>query len=136
MVVPLTAIPILVSMLYRFPFSLIFTAIIAFVTVFPWLAITVTFCCFLARWRPFRFQFRFATALLALLPVALYYAMATRNADVIEHLTAPAAVIDRIHGLLKPGGRLLILTPDLESLAARALVGCVVGDRLEDVDAR
>jgi SAM-dependent methyltransferase len=42
-------------------------------------------------------------------------------ADVIEHLTAPAAVIDRIHGLLKPGGRLLILTPDLESLAARAL---------------
>ena len=42
-------------------------------------------------------------------------------ADVIEHLTAPAAVVDRIHGLLKPGGRLLILTPDLESLAARAL---------------
>ena len=42
-------------------------------------------------------------------------------ADVIEHLTTPAVVIDRIHGLLKPGGRLLILTPDLESLVARAL---------------
>jgi outer membrane protein assembly factor BamD (BamD/ComL family) len=83
----MTAIPILVSMLYRFPFSLIFTAIIAFVAVFPWLAITVTFCCFLARWRPFRFQFRFATALLALLPVVLYYALATRNADVLEHLS-------------------------------------------------
>ena len=83
----MTAIPILVSMLYRFPFSLVFTAIIAFVAVFPWLAITVTVCCFLARWRPFRFQFRFATALLALLPVALYYALATRNTDVLEHLS-------------------------------------------------
>lgn len=82
----MTAIPILVSMLYRFPFSLIFTAIIAFVAVFPWLAITVTFCCFLARWRPLRFNFRFATAILALMPVVLYYALATRNADVISHL--------------------------------------------------
>lgn len=82
----MTAIPILVSMLYRFPFSLIFTAIIGFVAMFPWLAITVTFCCFLARWRPFRFQFRFATALLSLIPVVAYYALATRNAVIAEHL--------------------------------------------------
>lgn len=83
----MTAIPILVSMLYRFPFSLIFTAIIGFVALFPWLAITVTFCCFLARWRPFRFSFRFATALLSLLPVLVYYALATKDAQSLEHLT-------------------------------------------------
>jgi outer membrane protein assembly factor BamD (BamD/ComL family) len=82
----MTAVPILVSMLYRFPFSLIFTAIIGFVALFPWMAITITFCCFLARWRPLRFNFRFATALLSLLPVGVYYALATRNATVAEHL--------------------------------------------------
>ncbi len=78
----LTAVPILVSMLYRFPFSLIFTFLIGFVAMLPWLAITVTFCCFLARWRPLRFSFHYATSLLALLPVLGYYALATRNAQV------------------------------------------------------
>jgi hypothetical protein len=75
----LTAVPILVSMLYRFPFSLIFTLIICFVAVVPWLAITVTFCCFLARWKPLRFSFHYATALISLLPLAVYYALATRG---------------------------------------------------------
>lgn len=78
----LTAVPILVSMLYRFPFSLIFTFIICFVAMLPWLAITVTLCCFLARWRPLRFSFHYATSLIALLPVLSYYALATRNAQV------------------------------------------------------
>ena len=82
----MTAIPILVSMLYRFPFSLIFTAIIGFVALFPWLALTTTFCCFLARWKPLRFHFRFATALLSMLPLVVYYALATRNAHVAAHL--------------------------------------------------
>lgn len=75
----LTAIPILVSMLYRFPFSLLFTAIICFVAVVPWLAITVTFCCLLARWRPLRFSFHYATALISLVPLGGYYALATRS---------------------------------------------------------
>jgi len=82
----LTAIPILVSMLYRFLYSLIFTAIIGFVAMLPWLAITVTFCCYLARWHRIRFSFRYATALISLLPMALYYFMATRNTPGIEHL--------------------------------------------------
>jgi len=78
----LTAVPILVSMLYRFPFALIFTFIIGFVALLPWLAITVTFCCFLARWRPLRFSFHYATALISLLPLLAYYALATRGAPV------------------------------------------------------
>lgn len=83
----LTAIPILVSMLYRFPFSLIFTAIIGFVAMLPWLAITVTFCSALACWRRIRFSFRYATALISLSPIAVYYYMATRNTPGIELLS-------------------------------------------------
>lgn len=82
----LTAIPILVSMLYRFPFSLLFTAIIGFVAMLPWLAITVTLCCYLARWHRIRFSFRYATALISLSPMVVYYLMATRNTPGIEHL--------------------------------------------------
>jgi hypothetical protein len=82
----LTAIPILVSMLYRFPFSLIFTGVIGFVALLPWLAITVTLCCYLARWRPLRFSFRYATALVSLLPVVLYYVLATQGPSAPVHL--------------------------------------------------
>lgn len=82
----LTAVPILVSMLYRLPLSLVFTAIIAFFATLPWLAITVTFCCMLARWKRIQFSFRFATALISILPVVLYYLMATRNTPGVDRL--------------------------------------------------
>jgi outer membrane protein assembly factor BamD (BamD/ComL family) len=82
----LTAVPVLVAMLYRFPFSLVFTGIVAFVAMLPWLGITVTFCCLLATWKRLQFGFRFATALLAMLPVVLYYIMATRNASLSANL--------------------------------------------------
>jgi outer membrane protein assembly factor BamD (BamD/ComL family) len=91
----LTAVPILVSMLYRFPFSLIFTFIIGFVAMLPWLAITVTLCSFLARWRPLRFSFHYATALIALLPVLAYYALATRNAQV--SMVLPPAEMTKLY---------------------------------------
>jgi SAM-dependent methyltransferase len=41
-------------------------------------------------------------------------------ADVIEHLTDPGGAMKRLHHLLRRDGRLVILTPDLGSLAARA----------------
>lgn len=40
-------------------------------------------------------------------------------ADVIEHLTEPRRTIAAINRVLKPGGRLLLLTPDVGSLVAR-----------------
>lgn len=40
-------------------------------------------------------------------------------ADVIEHLYDPAATVREIHRVLAPGGRLLLLTPDVGSLVAR-----------------
>jgi SAM-dependent methyltransferase len=41
--------------------------------------------------------------------------------DVVEHVTDPRALVAEIRPLLRPGGRLLVVTPDVESLAARLL---------------
>jgi len=82
----LTAVPIMVSMLYRFPYSLIFCLLIAFVALLPWLGLTMVLCCLLARWRPLRFSFHYATALVSFLPVVFYYFMATRNAAAFDYL--------------------------------------------------
>ncbi|MGH7785812.1 MAG: class I SAM-dependent methyltransferase [Candidatus Binatia bacterium] len=40
-------------------------------------------------------------------------------ADVIEHLFDPRATLREIHRILRPGGRLLLLTPDVGSVMAR-----------------
>jgi SAM-dependent methyltransferase len=40
-------------------------------------------------------------------------------ADVIEHLHDPRRTLQHIHRVLRPGGRLLLLTPDVGSLMAR-----------------
>ncbi|NLX12729.1 MAG: hypothetical protein GXY44_03630 [Phycisphaerales bacterium] len=82
----LTAIPILVSLLYRFRFSLIFIFIVGFVAVLPWLAIMLTLCCALARWWRLQYSFRYATAVVAMLPLLLYYTFATRNTLLSSHL--------------------------------------------------
>ena len=90
----LVSIPILVSILYRFPACLPFVAVVAFVAMMPWLAITLTGSCVLASVRRFRFQFRYASALLGLLLVMLYFYGASRQASApVEALSNPA---DRI----------------------------------------
>ncbi len=68
----LVSVPVLVSILYRFPFALPFAAMIAFVAVMPWLGITGVLACMLASLRPFRLHFRFASALLGLVPFGVY----------------------------------------------------------------
>jgi 2-polyprenyl-3-methyl-5-hydroxy-6-metoxy-1,4-benzoquinol methylase len=47
--------------------------------------------------------------------------------DVIEHLRDPFGGLDRIHEALKPGGLLVLSTPDAESWVSR-----LIGHRLED----
>ena len=66
------AIPILVSILYRFPFGLLFVAVVAFIAMMPWLAMTLTLSCLIAAARPFKFTFRYAYALIALIPICIY----------------------------------------------------------------
>ena len=43
--------------------------------------------------------------------------------DVLEHLDEPVAVLDRLLAVLRPGGALLIVTPDPTSLTARVARG-------------
>jgi SAM-dependent methyltransferase len=43
--------------------------------------------------------------------------------DVIEHLTDPVATLQKLHGLLRPGGVLAFTTHNLDSLSARVLGG-------------
>jgi SAM-dependent methyltransferase len=40
--------------------------------------------------------------------------------DVIEHVPDPRRLVREAHGLLRPGGLLLVVTPDVSSIAARA----------------
>ncbi len=90
----LVTIPILVAILYRFWSSLPFIAVVGFVAVMPWLAITLVFSCVLASVRPFRLRWRFASAILGLMPIVLYFFLASRGSDL--HVGELANPIDKV----------------------------------------
>jgi outer membrane protein assembly factor BamD (BamD/ComL family) len=73
----LSSMPLLVAILYRFPSSVIFAVMVMFLASMPWLGITVLIGCGLTALRPFRFSFRYASALLGLVPVAVYFVSAS-----------------------------------------------------------
>ena len=73
----LSSIPILVAILYRFPSSIFFALMVVFLAAMPWLGITVLGGCVLASLPKLRFNFRFASALLGLIPVGIYFIMAS-----------------------------------------------------------
>jgi 2-polyprenyl-3-methyl-5-hydroxy-6-metoxy-1,4-benzoquinol methylase len=59
-----------------------------------------------------------ATAESASLPEGEFDAIVAWHA--LEHITAPAGVLERLHAALKPGGVLMIEVPNLDSAASRA----------------
>jgi len=73
----LCSIPLLVAILYRFPSSLPFGVMVMFLASMPWLGVTVLIGCLLTALRPFKFSFRYASALLGLLPVGIYFISAS-----------------------------------------------------------
>ncbi len=73
----LSSIPLLVAILYRLPFSVLFAAMVCFLAAMPWLGITVMIGCIVSSIGLFRFTFRFASALIGLFPIALYFVMAS-----------------------------------------------------------
>jgi outer membrane protein assembly factor BamD (BamD/ComL family) len=85
----LVSVPILTSILYRFPACLPFLLVVAFLAMMPWLALTLLISCVLASVRP-RFHFRYASAMLGLLPFIIYTFSASRQtATAIDRLPAP-----------------------------------------------
>lgn len=85
----LVSVPVLVAILYRFPFALPFAAIIAFVAVLPWLGITGVLACVLASVRPFRLHFRFASALLGMIPFGIYLWMSLNSGSQALPVSSP-----------------------------------------------
>ena len=86
----LVSVPILIAILYRFPCCIPFILIVALLAVMPWLAINITGACILATARPLRFRFRYASALLGLMLVLLYFYGASRQAAPSVEQYAPA----------------------------------------------
>lgn len=79
LIAAIVAVPITVSILYRFASALPFLAAVFVFAHLPWMAITLLASCVLAAVRPFRMKFRFGSALVAMLPVLLYLYLATRG---------------------------------------------------------
>ena len=87
----LVSIPVLTAMLYRFPCSLPFIAAVGFLAVMPWLAIVLLLSCLLPSLRPLRSSSRFVSALVSLLPIIVYFFMASRQTEpVVAALASPA----------------------------------------------
>ncbi|MFQ5492009.1 MAG: tol-pal system YbgF family protein, partial [Phycisphaerae bacterium] len=106
----LVSIPILVAILYRLPAALPFLALVAFVAMMPWLAITLTGACLIVSVKPFRFQFRYASALMGLLLVLAYFYGAARTAS------QPVASLDN------PADRIKYIAPWLLATVASCLL--------------
>ncbi len=87
------AVPVAIAILYRFPFALPFVFAVLLFAHMPWLALTLLLSCVIAALPPFRLSFRFGSALLGLLPVALYLLLATRGST--EAMGDGASPIER-----------------------------------------
>lgn len=86
----IVAVPIVTSILYRLGCGLLFVLCVLIFAHMPWMSVTLLLSCALACLPPFRMNFRFASALLGMLPVLLYLLLATRGtADQLGPYAAP-----------------------------------------------
>jgi len=77
----LCSMPVLVTILYRFPFAVPFAAMVFALAALPWLGVTVLLGCALAAIANTRLSFRYASALLGLIPMAIYFVAASWEPD-------------------------------------------------------
>jgi len=120
----LIAIPILVAILYRFWSSIPFIAVVGFIAVMPWLAITLLGSCILASVRPFRTRFRFMSALIALIPTIVYLVLAWNGTH------------ETVVGKIDPVDGIKYVAPWVLAIVAAACVFAVVLSIAEFVDYR
>jgi len=110
----LISIPILVAILYRFWCSLPLIAVVGFIAVMPWLAITLLASCILAAIKPLRTRFRFMSALIGLVPAVVYLALAW------------AGTTEAVVGRIDPVDRIKFVAPWVLAVVASTLVFAVV----------
>jgi len=114
LVASIVSVPITISILYRFPSAIPFLLAVLIFAHMPWMALTLTGSCVLASLRPFRLNFRYASCLLAMLPVLLYLLLATRGGA------------DRL-GAASPSQSAVLAAPwVLAILAACAMMGVIL----------
>ncbi len=89
LIASLVSIPILVSILYRFGASVPFCVMVSFLAVMPWLGVTLLLSCAIAAYGRIKLKFRFAAALLGLVPIGVYFFMASRGSVVPEDVLRP-----------------------------------------------
>ncbi len=86
----LVSIPILISILYRWPYSMPFCGMVAFLAVMPWLGATLVLSCMVAAYCRVKLRFRYISALLGLVPIGIYFFTASqRYAAPADILTPP-----------------------------------------------
>lgn len=110
----LIAIPILVALLYRFWSSVPFVLLVGMLAVMPWLAATLLLSCVLASVRPFRARIRFVSALVALVPVAVYLVLAWMGTD------------DALAGRVDPVERMRFIAPWVLAVVAAVVLFAIV----------
>ena len=120
----LIAIPILIAILYRFWASLPFIAVVGFLAVMPWLAITLLGSCVLATVRPFRTSFRFVSALLGLIPAVVYLFLAFSGTQ------------GAVTGNVEPIDQIKFIAPWVLAIVAAAVLFAVVLTIAKIVDYR
>jgi outer membrane protein assembly factor BamD (BamD/ComL family) len=77
-------VPILISQLYGFRYSVIFCALVLVFAHLPVLSFFLLASCFIASAGKNKLPFKFGVALLGLLPLALYFYVATRGANMLK----------------------------------------------------
>ena len=85
----LVSIPILVSILYRFRSSIPFCVMVSVLAVMPWLGVTLLLSCLIAAYSRLKLKFRFAAALLGLVPIGVYFFTASRGSFAPEDVLTP-----------------------------------------------
>lgn len=110
----LIAVPILISLLYRFWASVPFIALVGFLAVMPWLAITLLVSCVLASVKPFRSRYPFMSAMQGTVPAVIYLVFASKD-------TAEAVV-----GQIDPIDRIKFHAPWVLAIVAATLVYAIV----------
>ena len=115
LVASIVAVPISVSVLYRFQSALPFIAAVLIFAHLPWMAFTLLVSCILTSVRPFRMSFRFASALVGMLPILLYLYLATRGPS------------DPLSASISPERKLLLAGPWLLAIiAACAMMATII----------